>query len=244
MEGTGDIMADKKRALPSQKKTNLPAKSPSETPPVVTEKKGPRKGEGEIPMRRIRGKNVLKDDQALKKEQAKFSPEKKGAPMEVAVVKKPSRKGAGRPSERYVRLRMRVKDGKMSIVASHLVEGSLLIPSTVHGNYVYEVTLGKKRLHLDSIPDLGVKRSFTNLTGIHDETREHITHLTTYEFDIRVPEKDLKEEDLPKINIALYRSKERVTKRTVGLKPLNVQFERELREVARLKGINVKMLKK
>jgi hypothetical protein len=237
-------MADKKRALPFQKRTNLPPKPAADAPPVIVEKKGPRKKEGEIPMRRLKGKTVLKDDLALKKEQAKLSLKKKSAPMEVAGEKKPSRKAAGPPSERYVRFRIRVKDGKMSIVDSHLVEGSLLTPDTVGGNYMYEVTLGEKRLHLDSIPDLGVKRSFTNITGIHDETREHITHLSTYEFDIRVPEKDLIAEDLPKIDIALYRTKERPAKMTRGLKPLDVEFERELRVVARLKGINAKMLKK
>jgi hypothetical protein len=103
-------------------------------------------------MRRFRGKIVLKDDQVLKKEQAKLELEKKGSPLKVRGKKKLSRKAAKPSSDRYVRFRIRVRDGKMSILDSHPVEGKLLTPTTVDGNYVYEVTLGEKRLHLDSIP--------------------------------------------------------------------------------------------
>jgi hypothetical protein len=237
-------MTDKKRALPFEKKTNLPPKPAADAPPRLVAKKGPAKKAGEIPLRHLRGKKVLKDDRVLRKEQAKRSLEEKGAPMEVVGAKKPRRKAAGPPSERYVRFRVQVKDGQMSIIDSHLVEGSLLTPSTVDANHVYEVTLGEKRLHLDTIPDLGVKRSFTNITGIKDETREHITPLSTYEFDIRIPEKELVAEALPRIDIVLYRTKERPAKMIPGIRPLSVQFERELREVARLKGIKAKMLPK
>jgi hypothetical protein len=97
---------------------------------------------------------------------------------------------------------------------------------------------------LDSIPDLGVRRSFTNITGINDETREQITQLSTYEFDIRIPEKELKAETLPEIAINLYRTKEPSAKMTLGIKPLSIQFERDLREVARLKGIKAEKLPK
>ena len=244
MEVTGDIMTDKKRTSPFDKESGLPSKPAPEAPPIIVEKKGLRKKGGEIPMRRIRGKIVLKDDKVLKKEQAKLKLEKKGSPLEVVGKKKLSRKAAKPSSDRYVRFRIRVRDGKMSILDSHPVEGKLLTPATVDGNYVYEVTLGEKRLHLDSIPDLGVRRSFTNITGINDEAREHITQLSTYEFDIRIPEKELKAEALPEIAITLYRTKEPSAKMTLGIKPLSIQFERELREVARLKGIKAEMLPK
>ena len=236
-------MEDKKRAPSVEKATNLPLKPTPDVRPMIVEGKGLRKKEGEIPLRLLRGKIVLKDDQVLKKEQAKLR-EKKGAPLKVVRGKKIARKAKGVPSRRYVRFRIQVKNGEMSIVDSQLVEGALLTPATVDGDYVYEVTLGEKRLHLDSIPDLGVRRSFTNITGIKDEEREHITRLSTYEFDIRIPEKELATDALPNISIALYRTKERTAKMTLGIKPLNVQFEGELREIARLKGIEAKVLPK
>ena len=148
---------------------------------------------------------------------------------------------AGSP-EGYVRFRVRVADGKMSIVDSHLVPSALVQPSVIHGNFTYEVTEGEQRLHLDSIPDLGVVRSFANPSGPLEQQRHHTYELSTYEFDVRVPAESLTQADLRHVTIALYRVKELRPPMTVGRIPLSVQFQRELREVARLDGISSKAL--
>lgn len=66
--------------------------------------------------------------------------------------------------------------------------------------------------------------------------------LSTYEFDVRVPAESLTQADLRKVTIALYRVKEPRPPMTVGRMPLSMQFQRELREVARLDGISSKAL--
>jgi hypothetical protein len=238
-------MTNEKKPLPRQRiNRNLPLKPGMEAPPVVIKKRGLQKKEGVIPRQEIGGKIILKDDKVLKKEQIIISKKKQPAPMEIWGKKELQIRAVAQPSERYIHFRMRVIDGEMSIVDSHLVEGKLVTPSKVDGNYLYEVTLGEKRLHIDSLPDLGVRRSFTNITGTEDEKREHITYLSTYEFDVRVPEKEFKGVDLSNINIALYRTKERVKMIKPGLMSLNIEFNNELREVSRIKGIHADMLPK
>jgi hypothetical protein len=146
-------------------------------------------------------------------------------------------------AEGYVRLRVRVgEDGGTSIVDTHFVEGPLVQPSTIHGNFAYEVTEGEKRLHLDSIPDLGVFRSFVNPHGPLEERQHHMYELKTYEFDVRVPARELAAAALPKVAITLYRLKEARPAMPAGIQPLHVQYQRELREVAKLEGVPASVL--
>jgi hypothetical protein len=149
------------------------------------------------------------------------------------------RGAGGREAPRgYVRFRVHVEDGQMSIVDSHLVDSELAMPATIHGEHAYEVSLGNRLLHADTIPDLGVVRGFADPQGTPEQQRHHIYQQTSYDFDVRVPATELTPRALPNIEIALYRSKDRApTRRLTETAPLGVQFERELREVARLSGI-------
>jgi hypothetical protein len=230
----------------TDKSSTLPEKPAADAPPNVMIAKGPRKQHGIVPTRRIKGKLLLKETEKTQNVQRKGALQKKGVSKMGAAkegTKQVGLKPAATKPDKYVRFRIRVEDGKMSIVDSHLVEGTLLMPSTLSGNYMYEITHGQKRLHLDSIPDLGVKRSFPDPNAPLEERREHITKLSSYEFDVRVPEKELKPAALPKIDIVLYRTKERPRMMKLGLGPLNVQFEKEMREVARIRGIRADILR-
>jgi len=141
-------------------------------------------------------------------------------------------------SGRYVRFRMRVEDGKMSIVDSHLVDSELMMPPTLYGEYAYEVTDGATLLHADSIPDLGVVRSFADPNGTREQLRHHTYRESTYEFDVRVPADQLVGAALSKIAVVLYRVKEQAPTRALTTRvPLGTQFERELREVTRVSRI-------
>jgi len=144
----------------------------------------------------------------------------------------------GEGSGRYVRFRMRVEDGKMSIVDSHIVDSELMMPPTLYGEYAYEVTDGATVLHADSIPDLGVVRSFADPNGTREQLRHHTSRESTYEFDVRVPADQLVGAALSKISVVLYRVKEQAPTRALTTRvPLGTQFERELREVTRVSRI-------
>jgi hypothetical protein len=153
---------------------------------------------------------------------------------QVAPRARRTREGAGR----YVRFRVRVEGGATSIVDSHVVESDLVMASTIHGEYVYEVTDGARLVHADTIPDLGVVRSFSDPKGMGEQLGHHISREPAYEFDVRVPAEELTGESLGKLAVVLYRAKERAPNRTLTrATPLGIQFERELREVARLARI-------
>jgi hypothetical protein len=141
-------------------------------------------------------------------------------------------------SSRYVRFHVRVEAGKMSIVDSQVVDSALVMPPTIHGEYAYEITDGARLLHADTIPDLGVVRSFSDPHGTPEQLRHHTYRQSTYEFDVRVPEEELTQSNLSNIAVVLYRVKERApTRALTTAAPLGTQFEREFREVTRISGI-------
>lgn len=152
---------------------------------------------------------------------------------------KPSRAEAAREPEGYVRLRLRVNEGEMSIVGAKAVEGPLVEPK-LQGALAYEVTVGEKRVAAGGIPDVGERRSFPDPEATGELSGHHVEELTTYEVNVRVPKEQVSAAQLPRLEIALYKMKEelpepRVDRLPAG--PIGPQFERELREVGRLKGI-------
>ena len=102
----------------------------------------------------------------------------------------PDQSGLTQPedrSDRYVRLRVRVEDGRMSILDSAVVDSALVQPPAIHGDFAYEVSEGERRLHVDAIPDLGVIRGFVNPDGPPEERQHHTYEQSVYEFAVRVP---------------------------------------------------------
>jgi hypothetical protein len=146
--------------------------------------------------------------------------------------------GATRRRGGYVRMRIRMDDGVMSIVDTHHVDSELALPTRLLGSNAYDVTLGDRLLHADSIPDVGVSRSFANPDpNAPPEQRGHHFHeLSMYEFDVRVPVGDLTKADLPKVAITYYRVKEHVDTPLAAV-PLATQYDKEMREVSRIVGL-------
>jgi hypothetical protein len=209
--------------------------------PATDARVSPAKGKGASKSKVAPRPQRIRGTLRLKTKAAKLSVSQAALPENYADqtgVKRTAPRGEG-----YVRLRVRVgEDGRTSIVGSHFVDSTLVQPSAIYGNFAYEITEGDKRLHLDSIPDLGVFRSFVNPEGPPEERQHHMYELKTYEFDARVPAQALAEATLPKVAIALYRVKEARPAMPIGIQPLHVQYQRELREVARLDGVPARIL--
>jgi hypothetical protein len=179
------------------------------------------------------GKNLMS---SVKKKAAKARAAKTAPPQEP---KKP-----GKQPNKYVRLHVRVESGQMSVIDSHEVAGPLAEATALTGGHAYEVTLDGERLHAGSLPDLNVVRSFPNPGGPPEEQLHHTYELSTYEFNVRVPSAALTPSALPKLEIALYRVKEPVTRVSPAATSLAAAHDRELREVARMKGVPAAVLKK
>ena len=160
--------------------------------------------------------------------------------------KKTRRSARGR--EGYVRLRLRVTEsGRLRVVGAKAVEGPLVDPK-LQGAMAYEVTLAGQRLAAGGIPDVGERRSFPDPDATDPEMQgHHVSPAPVYEVNVRVPKADVTPAQLPDLEIALFRIKDDLPDAApalAGERGIGERFERELREVGRLKGIKPDTLAK
>ena len=162
----------------------------------------------------------------------------------------PKAKAAARAQDGYVRLRLRVTEGgRLTVVGAKAVDGEFVEPK-LQGALAYEAALGPRRIAAGGIPDVGEQRSFPDPKAPLPEMKgHHVTELASYEVNVRVPRGAVKAAELPKLEVVLFRIKEDLPADAAVLAaaepaPLGDQFRRELREVARLKGIKPDKLAK
>ena len=241
----------------SKQKKSRPTRQGSEEGPVIEDPRLPKMDENSNRPRRIRGKIVrmpsnpspsrggkkLMDPVAVNKEEKEVTFESTDIEYgkQEELKESASKKSSKQEDEAYLRLHLRVEDGQMSLVEARKVDGPLLIENDIDSNLVYEAALPSKRIALGSIMDVGVNRSYPNPEGVPGQEGHFFIELPSFEFDARIPVKELSPRDLPKVEIAVYRVKGPV-KKSVGQKSLALEFGNELREVARLKGISLKSL--
>lgn len=156
---------------------------------------------------------------------------------------KARRGGSPRPAgEQYIRLRIRVRGDRLSVLDSHLVDGPLGQTAVFSGGNAYEVSLGDRLLHAGSLPDLGIQRSFVNPNGPADQRGHHVADRSTYEFMARLPAHEVTPEAIGRIAIRLHRVKEEARTDRLGAAPLAEQFARQVRPVAELVGLPASVL--
>ncbi len=161
------------------------------------------------------------------------------------VEKKPAAaRAAAAEGDAYVRMRVRVEDGEMSVQSMKTVEGPLIAHEDLHGDLAYEVTVGKKRVASAAVPDAGVNRSFPHPDPAPGQEGHHETPTAAHEFVARVPREAISLSSLPRTNVTLFRVKEGPLPRVEGPARLAQHFDKELREVAELRGIRLETLPK
>jgi hypothetical protein len=146
--------------------------------------------------------------------------------------------------EQYIRLRIRVHNDRLSVIDSHLVDGPLGQSKAFSGPNAYEVTLGDRLLHAGTLPDLGVQRSFINPNGPPEQRGHHFTERPIYEFMARVPAHEVSPETIGNITVRLYRLKDEARTDRLGSAPLAQQFERQIRQIAKLDGLPASVIPK
>jgi hypothetical protein len=174
---------------------------------------------------------------------AKFNPKAIRRPrrppktLELGDQKARRTRRGGDEAEQYIRLRIRVHDGTLRVIDSHLVDGPLGQVTGFPGGNAYEVTLGDRLLHAGALPDLGVQRSFANPQGPPEQRGHYITERSTYEFMARVPAAEVTRATIGQIAVRLHRVKAEARTDVLGEQPLEAQFERQVRPVAELVGL-------
>jgi len=162
---------------------------------------------------------------------------------EHAAQKPRSSDGSGRPTEQYVRLRVRVRGDRLTVLDSHLVDGPLTAPTTLHGAGVYEVTVGDRLVHAAAVPDLGLEqRSFPNLEGPPEQRGHHFTERATSEFSVRIPAEELTAETIGAVQVRLHRLVEPASGVRVGAQPLGAQLRERVEPIAELVGLPASVL--
>jgi hypothetical protein len=223
--------------------------------PVVGSARLPRMTDAAPQPRAIDGKTLLmaaepKADTGKTRRMAAVSKKTVRQPKTRPEMEARKTRARARRKDGYVRLRVRVSaSDRLSVVGAQAVEGELVEPK-VQGAMAYEVTLGNERVASGGIPDVGERRSFPDPKAPLPEMKgHHVEEVPTYEVNVRVPKAAVTVSDLPKVELALFRIKEEVPEEAASAAlaaeaPIAPRFERELRQVARLKGIKPDKLSK
>ncbi|GAA3101501.1 hypothetical protein JOF29_003288 [Kribbella aluminosa] len=140
----------------------------------------------------------------------------------------------GAPDEQYVRLRIRVRGDRLTVVDSHLVDGPLAQSTTFHGADAYEVTYHDRLLHAGTVADPNTQRSFPVPDGPEGH---HVTPREIYEFTARIPAADVTAESRTGIQVRLHHIDEPTSTVHLGAAPLAAQFEGRMTPVAELVGL-------
>jgi hypothetical protein len=215
-------------------------------PPVVENSNLPRmtaRGAGRS--RRINGRIVRMPENPQPEQGASDTGGNRMAPMVEGFGGFPDQepRPVGRSqSQGYLRLRLRVEHGQMAVMDAHRVEGPLIQPASLQHNFAYEVTVGARRVGVGSIPDLGVIRSVANPDGPPEQHGHYFTPMDRYDITVRIPEAELSLAELPQTEVALYEIEESAAGHPIQAGALRSQLGPQLREIARLKGIQLERL--
>ena len=144
----------------------------------------------------------------------------------------------------YVRLRVLVQNGELSVAGAKFVEGPLAAIDALHPGLAYEVTLGSRLIAAGAIADAGVWRSFPDPLGRPGLDGHHVTKLASYEIAVRVPAQELSMSALPKAQITLYRWRGTSPAAPVKGRSLKAQLKGRVDTIAILKGIQLSRLSK
>jgi hypothetical protein len=143
----------------------------------------------------------------------------------------------GAQKESYLRLTVRADNGTLTVLAVREVEGPLDVPDTLTSGLAYEVTIAGQRVSMGSLPDVGISRSFANRDVPSPEGKHGFQQVSTFDFNVRIPRRDLTPTALPHLRISLYRLRQ-APKHPVGRETLRDQLSgEELSEVGRLDGL-------
>lgn len=141
------------------------------------------------------------------------------------------------PGEQYVRLRIRVRGDRLSVIDSHLVDGPLAQTTTFQATTAYDVTHNDRLLHAGSVPDLGMQRSFPIPDAPEGQRGHHLTPRDVSEFSARVPAREVTADTIGGIRVRLHRVDEPTSVPRLGAAPLAVQLEGRVTPTAELTGL-------
>lgn len=241
----------RKRATPSRQKAGAA--------PIVEDAKLPRMGDGEPEPRRFgkvlrvmaaspkapagtRGR--MTRFRASAKSGVERMPKKGFADQEPPKSPRGNDGENGRARDGYVRLRVQVEDGELSVVGAKFVAGPLAPSATITAGLAYEVAIGARQIAAGDIIDAGTWRSYPDPQNRPGMTGHHLTQLNSYEVAVRIPASEVSISALAKAHITLYRWHGKEPAAFEAGRSMKAQLTGKVETVATLKGIRLASLPK
>lgn len=234
--------------MPSKDKRPDQMQSDETTQPVVSNARLARMTESAPRPRKIDGK-ILKmiesvDENAtpagktdrMAKADIKDEDEKPRKEMPDQEGRKPDSLTTAAADDGYVRVRMHVENGEITVIGAKAVEGPLTVQERVQAELVFEVTNNKRRISMGNILDVGVSRGFPDPQG--RATGHSIIPTPSFDFTVRVPKKEFSETSLSRLSVVVYRAKGTLPEE-IGNDKRGFAAHEQLREVARMDGIKM-----
>lgn len=247
--------------MATRRKRTAPSRQKAGAAPIVEDAKLPRMGDAEPEPRRF-GKALLmmaaspKAPAGTRGRMTRFRASAKSAvermPKQGFADQEPPKpprgsdggSGKSRARDGYVRLRVQVEDGALSVVGAKFVEGPLAPSATITAGLAYEVAIGARQIAAGDIVDAGTWRSYPDPENRPGMQGHHLTQLSSYEIAVRIPASELSASALAKAQITLYRWHGKEPVAFEAGRSMKAQLAGKVETVATLKGIRLASLPK
>lgn len=107
-------------------------------------------------------------------------------------------------SNGYVRLKVHVDNGQLSVTDVKEVPGPFITSKALGPGHAYEVLIDGEPISTGFLPDVGVHRPLASRNAPGPKGKHHTTTRSCYDFYARIPKTRVTSRALPKMKIVLY----------------------------------------
>jgi len=141
----------------------------------------------------------------------------------------------------YIRLRVHVDEGDMTVRDARFVAGPLnKLSDEVTPGLNYEAKVGRRRVAVGDIPETTEWRGYPDPTGRPELQGHHIVEQTSYDFTVRIPADQIEESSLQDLRIDLFRWKGRGPGDHIDITELSKEPKAAVERLASLRGVEPK----
>lgn len=109
-------------------------------------------------------------------------------------------------ADAYLRLVVNVDEGVMTVVDGSVVGGRLVVQPDLTGEMVYQATVDGRRIGADAFPNL---KEIHSLAPPDDPDKgHHHAELESFDFVVRIPREDVMLDDLARLRIEIFNTRE------------------------------------
>lgn len=234
--------------MTSRDKENVKSQSAKEEAPTIVEDAGkPSMAAEAVKPRRIDRKIVLMAEDPTPSRATRNTmdplPKRKPKPSRgsadgsdqepLEAAPEPEETGSG-----YIRLRVHVDDGEMTVRDARFVAGPLnKLSEVVTPGLSYEAKVGRRRVALGDVPEVTEWRGYPDPSGRPELEGHHIVEQTSYDFTVRIPADEIDEGSLEDLRIDLFRWRGRGPGDHIQITQLSKEPKTAVERLASLKGV-------